>query len=137
MFAAIAMPIYEYECASCGKRFDQLQRLSDPDPTDCPTCGVSALKRAITAASFRLKGGGWYETDFKSEQDKKRNLVDGSADKAATEAKGDSASDSKTAPAADSKSESKAETKTETKTAEPAKAAPASTPSGGGTSAAN
>ena len=100
------MPIYEYECVSCGKRFDQLQRLSDPDPTDCPTCGAPQLKRAVTAASFRLKGGGWYETDFKGDKDKKRNLVDGAsepASNATTETKADSKSDAKPEPKVDSK----------------------------------
>lgn len=74
------MPIYEFECLSCGKRFDRLQKLSDPDPTDCPTCGAPQVKRALTAAAFRLKGGGWYETDFKGDGDKKRNLVDSGGD---------------------------------------------------------
>lgn len=67
------MPIYEFECLSCGKRFDRLQKMSDPDPTDCPTCGEPQVKRAVTAAAFRLKGGGWYETDFKSGS--KKNLA--------------------------------------------------------------
>ncbi len=118
------MPIYEYECASCGKRFDQLQRLSDPDPSDCPTCGAPALKRAITAASFRLKGGGWYETDFKGDQDKKRNLVEGSSDKKAADTKSDGPAEAKSGASTESKSESKSETKT----AEPAKAATTPTP---------
>lgn len=90
------MPIYEFECLSCGHRFDRLQRLADADPTDCPTCGAPQVKRAITAASFRLKGGGWYETDFKSDKDKKRNLVEassssGGGESASTGASSDSA----------------------------------------------
>lgn len=76
------MPIYEFECLSCGHRYDRLQKLSDPDPTDCPSCGAPHVKRAVTAAAFRLKGGGWYETDFKGDKDKKRNLVE-SGDSAA------------------------------------------------------
>lgn len=72
------MPIYEFECLSCGHRFDRLQKLSDPDPSDCPSCGAPQVKRAVTAAAFRLKGGGWYETDFKSDKDTKRNLVESS-----------------------------------------------------------
>ena len=70
------MPIYEFECMTCGDRFDRLQRLSDPDPTDCPQCGASGVRRRLTAPSFRLSGSGWYETDFKKDGDKKRNLVD-------------------------------------------------------------
>jgi len=69
------MPIYEFECGDCGKRFDRLQKLSDPDPTDCPSCGLASVRRRITAPSFRLAGSGWYETDFKKDGDKKRNLA--------------------------------------------------------------
>ena len=72
------MPIYAFQCAECGHAFDKLQKLSDPDPETCPTCGVSAVKRQLTAPSFRLSGSGWYETDFKKDGDKKRNLTDGS-----------------------------------------------------------
>lgn len=86
------MPIYEFECLSCGHRFDRLQRLADADPTDCPTCGAPQVKRAITAASFRLKGGGWYETDFKSDKDKKRNLVEGSSTSGSSESASSGAS---------------------------------------------
>jgi putative FmdB family regulatory protein len=71
------MPIYEFECGECGKRFDRLQKISDPDPTDCPACALPAVRRRVTAPSFRLAGSGWYETDFKKDGDKKRNLVDG------------------------------------------------------------
>ncbi len=112
------MPIYEYVCASCGTKSDHLMRLSDPDPTECPNCTDPKLSKALSAPSFRLAGSGWYETDFKKDGDKKRNLV------------GD-AGESK---AADSKSnEGKpAESKTETTTAPSAPAvtstSPASTP---------
>jgi putative FmdB family regulatory protein len=85
------MPIYEYACQSCGNRFDKLQKLSDPDPTDCPQCGRPEVKRAVTAAAFRLKGGGWYETDFKSDSDKKRNLVEGSSSAGSGDSKTESA----------------------------------------------
>jgi len=69
------MPIYAFTCAACGHSFDRLQKLSDPDPETCPDCGASAVKRQLTAPSFRLSGGGWYETDFKKDGDKKRNLA--------------------------------------------------------------
>ncbi|HEY8011478.1 MAG TPA: zinc ribbon domain-containing protein [Rudaea sp.] len=69
------MPIYEFECASCGTRFDRLQKLSDPDPSDCPQCGAARVHRRLTAPAFRLSGSGWYETDFKKQGDKKRNLT--------------------------------------------------------------
>ncbi|MBL0027955.1 MAG: zinc ribbon domain-containing protein [Rhodanobacteraceae bacterium] len=70
------MPIYEYVCATCGLKSDHLMRLSDPDPTECPECGPATLTRALSAPSFRLSGSGWYETDFKKDGDKKRNLVE-------------------------------------------------------------
>ena len=70
------MPIYEFECAACGNRFDRLQKLSDPDPTVCPNCGAERVSRRLTAPAFRLSGSGWYETDFKKDGDKKRNLAD-------------------------------------------------------------
>lgn len=70
------MPIYEFECRGCGHRFDHLQRLSDEDPTVCPSCGEPLLHRRVSAPSFRLAGSGWYETDFKKAGDKKHNLAD-------------------------------------------------------------
>ena len=69
------MPIYAFTCGACGHEFDRLQKLSDPDPEACPSCGAPAVKRQLTAPSFRLAGGGWYETDFKKDGDKKRNLA--------------------------------------------------------------
>jgi len=71
------MPIYEFECSNCGARFDRLQKLSDPDPSACPECGKATISRCLTAPAFRLAGSGWYETDFKKDGDKKRNLADG------------------------------------------------------------
>ena len=60
------MPIYEYQCSACGHQLERLQKISDPPLTDCPACGKPALQKLVSAAGFRLKGGGWYETDFKS-----------------------------------------------------------------------
>ena len=70
------MPIYAFQCGQCGHQFDRLQRLSDPDPDTCPSCSAQAIRRQLTAPQFRLAGGGWYETDFKKDGDKKRNLVE-------------------------------------------------------------
>ncbi len=76
------MPIYAFECAACAHDFDRLQKLSDADPVDCPACSQPQLRRQLTAPQFRLAGGGWYETDFKKDGDKKRNLAgDGGAGK--------------------------------------------------------
>ena len=60
------MPIYEYQCSECGFQTEVLQKISDEPLKDCPECGKPAMKKMVTAAAFRLKGGGWYETDFKS-----------------------------------------------------------------------
>ena len=59
------MPIYAYKCESCGFAKDVLQKMSDSQLTQCPTCGASAFKKQLTAAGFQLKGSGWYATDFK------------------------------------------------------------------------
>ena len=75
------MPIYEYQCQDCGKKLEALQKISDAPLVDCPECGASALKKKVSAAAFRLKGGGWYETDFKTGN--KKNLA-GGADSAAS-----------------------------------------------------
>lgn len=68
------MPFYEYQCEACGHDFEVMQKMSDDPLTDCPECGKSELKKMISAPGFRLKGGGWYETDFKSGS--KKNLHD-------------------------------------------------------------
>ncbi len=59
------MPIYEYRCQSCNHELEALQKLSDPELSDCPVCGQPNLKKLISPVGFRLKGSGWYETDFK------------------------------------------------------------------------
>lgn len=72
------MPIYAFRCAACGHEFDRLQKLSDADPDTCPECGATGeVGRKLTAPSFRLAGSGWYETDFKKDGDRKRNLAEG------------------------------------------------------------
>ncbi|HEY2346020.1 MAG TPA: zinc ribbon domain-containing protein [Xanthomonadaceae bacterium] len=105
------MPIYGFECDACGHRFDRLQKLSDPDPTVCPDCGAEQLRRQLTAPAFRLSGSGWYETDFKKDGDRKRNLTE----------KGDGAP-------AESKSELKADAKPAATEAKPASGGDASAP---------
>jgi putative FmdB family regulatory protein len=120
------MPFYEYVCTECGAATELLQKISDPPATTCPKCHAEALTKQISAAGFRLKGGGWYETDFKS--DGQRNLVKDKSGEGGEAAK----------PAADAghtcgagcshgaaKPEAKAETKTEAKAE--SKPAPAAT----------
>ena len=69
------MPIYEYLCKKCDHTLDALQKIADAPLVDCPSCGEAALKRLLSAPRFRLKGQGWYETDFK--KDNQRNLAEG------------------------------------------------------------
>lgn len=66
------MPIYEYQCQSCGNEVEVIQKMSDAPLTECEACGKPDLKKKISAAGFRLSGSGWYETDFKSGN--KKNL---------------------------------------------------------------
>jgi putative FmdB family regulatory protein len=84
------MPIYEYQCAKCGHHLEALQKLSDKPLRECPECGKHSLTRLMSAPLFRLAGSGWYETDFKSDKETKRNLLEkGDAEPAKTEAKAD------------------------------------------------
>ena len=88
------MPFYEYECARCGQQTEAMQKVSDPPLRKCPACGKSALRKLMSAPVFRLKGSGWYETDFKTDKDQKRNLAgDEPAEKG--DAKGDATGDAK------------------------------------------
>ena len=73
------MPIYEYKCSHCGHQLEAIQKISDDPILLCPNCDKNGLKKQVTAPSFRLKGSGWYETDFKT--GKKKNLSDDSSKK--------------------------------------------------------
>ena len=109
------MPIYEYRCDDCGHELEALQKISDPLLTDCPACQTPSLKKLMSAAGFRLKGGGWYETDFKS-GDKKKNLVEtANSGESKTESKPDAKSEDKSPAKPEAKTESK---KTESKKTE-------------------
>jgi putative FmdB family regulatory protein len=70
------MPFYEYECANCKFYKEVMQKVSDAPLKKCPSCGKNALKKLVSAPVFRLKGAGWYETDFKSDKEMKRNLAE-------------------------------------------------------------
>jgi putative FmdB family regulatory protein len=98
------MPFYEYQCKNCGHDMEALQKVSDPPLKKCPHCGKSQLQRLMSAPVFRLKGGGWYETDFKGDGDNKRNL----AEKPEADAPKDPESKPATAQA-DAKGDAKAE----------------------------
>lgn len=108
------MPIYEYLCAACGHELDALQKLSDELLVHCPHCGEPQLKRKLSAPRFRLKGSGWYETDFKS--DKRRNIAE--SDSGAAEKKADKADKADAKP--DKKPDQKADKKPDAKPAAPA-----------------
>jgi putative FmdB family regulatory protein len=91
------MPIYEYACKECNHSLDALQKIADAPLVDCPACGKSSLKRLLSAPRFRLKGQGWYETDFK--KDNQRNLHG----EKESSPKSKTTSDSKPKPAPDTK----------------------------------
>jgi putative FmdB family regulatory protein len=89
------MPFYEYECQACKFYTEVMQKITDAPLTKCPSCGKRALRKLVSAPVFRLKGSGWYETDFKSAQENKRNLV--GAEKEEPKAKDAKPADSKPA----------------------------------------
>lgn len=96
------MPIYEYRCDACGFELEALQKIADAPLTDCPDCSEKSLVKKVSAAAFRLKGGGWYETDFKSGNQK--NLA--SSDSKSSESKSSDASGTKKADSSGSSSKS-------------------------------
>ena len=90
------MPIYEYECLDCGKRFEIFQKMSEEPLKECKVC-KGRLNRLISLCSFQLKGTGWYVTDYKSPASQAKNNGAKQADKH------------------EGKAEEKAQTKPETK----------------------
>ena len=105
------MPFYEYECSHCKFYSEVLQKVSDAALRKCPSCGKNGFKRLISAPVFRLKGSGWYETDFKSDKDKKRNLAGADVEPSKAEAKTETKTEAKPEPKADVKAEAKSEAK--------------------------
>ena len=114
------MPFYEYQCEKCGHDVEVMQKITDSPLKKCPKCGKSSLKRLMSAPVFRLKGSGWYETDFKGDQDAKRNL----ADKPEADAPKDDKKDDKK----EDKKEDKKDVKKDETKAEPSVAADAAKP---------
>lgn len=105
------MPIYPYVCTACGHEFDALQKISEDPLTECPACGESTLRKRLAAPAFKLKGTGWYETDFKNSgkgkqsekgngKDKSEGKKDGGDSKADSSGGKDSSGGSKPAAAA-------------------------------------
>ena len=132
------MPIYEYRCDSCGHQLEAMQKIADNPLIDCPECSQPELKKLISAVAFRLKGSGWYETDFKS-GDNKKNLADSGEKGEKSDKSSDSKSDSGSAKAdSSSSSESKSQdrasgsdSKASTKTESSSKSSKSDTKSGG------
>jgi putative FmdB family regulatory protein len=110
------MPFYEYECQACKFYTEVMQKITDAPLTKCPSCGKKSLKKLVSAPVFRLKGGGWYETDFKGDKENKRNLVGADRDEPKAETKPESKAEAKDAKA-DSKPEAKEAKPAETKAA--------------------
>ncbi len=81
------MPFYEYECQACKYYTEVMQKITDAPLTKCPSCGKRKLRKLVSAPVFRLKGAGWYETDFKTDKDNKRNLVGADKEESKSEAK--------------------------------------------------
>lgn len=98
------MPIYEYRCTKCGHLLDVLQKMGEAPLLRCPACDEDSLRRMISAPRFRLKGSGWYETDFK--KDNRRNLADG-GDKPEKAKQADAGAANKTDKKADNKADKK------------------------------
>ena len=115
------MPFYEYECQACKFYTEVMQKISDAPLTRCPSCGKKRLKKLVSAPVFRLKGAGWYETDFKSDKEGKRNLAAADREEPKAETKPDP-KDGKSEPKTDMP-EAK-----ESKDTKPAAAKPAGTP---------
>jgi len=138
------MPIYEYECQKCGHTLEALQKFSDKPLRECPECGRHQLKRLVSAPLFRLAGSGWYETDFKSEKERKRNLLEKGEKEAAPAAESKDTTPATKAGKESKESKESKETKPEApakprtvvtkpaKTSAPRKAKPAAKKSAGG-----
>jgi putative FmdB family regulatory protein len=121
------MPIYEYECLSCGKRTEVLQRMSDAPIAACPACG-GEVKKLISSPSFQFKGSGWYVTDYGGKKGSGGDAKSEGKSEGHSEGKGEGKSES----ASESKSESKSEGKSEKSAASESKGSGGSGSSGGG-----
>jgi putative FmdB family regulatory protein len=124
------MPFYEYECEACKFYTEVMQKITDAPLTRCPSCGKKALKKLVSAPVFRLKGAGWYETDFKSDKEAKRNLVGADKEEVKAETKPESKTEAKDAKDAKEAKEAKPEGKEgkDSKESKPAQAKEAASP---------
>ena len=126
------MPFYEYECQACKYYTEVMQKIRDKPLVKCPSCGKRALKKLVSAPVFRLKGAGWYETDFKTDKENKRNLSGPDKDEAKAdtkaEAKDDKAGKDAKEPAKEPAKEAAKESAKESKDAKPAQPKAAAAP---------
>ncbi len=113
------MPIYEYRCAACGHELEALQRLADAPLKDCPSCGQSQLRKLVSVAGFRLKGSGWYATDFKNAQPAGGEKSNGESEKSEPAAPAPEGASAKPA-ASEAKADSKRGPRPESASAKPA-----------------
>src|SRR5512145_799111 len=122
------MPIYEYRCSACGHDLEALQKMTDAPLRKCPECGKSQLKRLVSASQFRLKGSGWYETDFKNKSETKRNLVEhgGAGSSEAADKSTDASAKEEAGKAVAAAKDAAASTAEKPASAKPASAKPAS-----------
>jgi putative FmdB family regulatory protein len=125
------MPFYEYQCSACGHHHEELQKINARSLRKCPACGRATLRRLVSAPVFRLKGGGWYETDFKADKEGQRNIA---GDKVPATADGPPAEKPKEEKSEAKPTETKATTETpakpaaEDKKSKPEPSKPATTP---------
>lgn len=121
------MPFYEYECSHCHFYSEVMQKITDAPLKKCPSCGKNAFKKLISVPVFRLKGSGWYETDFKSDQERKRNLTSADKEDAASkvETKSEGAAATSDSTASEAKPAKAAEAAGAAGSAKPAPAKPA------------
>jgi putative FmdB family regulatory protein len=123
------MPIYEYRCGACGHHLEALQKMTDGPLRKCPDCGKSQLRRLVSAPQFRLKGSGWYETDFKKQNETKRNLVEkagADSGEGASKPTDTAAKEEAGKPAADAKKDDAKPAQAKPASAEPSSAKPSS-----------
>ncbi len=113
------MPIYEYQCEACDHKMEKLQKLSDEPLKVCPICDEPTLNKLVSAAAFRLKGGGWYETDFKT--GKKKNVAGDNPNSAGSSESSGSGSDtsSKSSSSSDKSTGASSGTSTGTSSSKP------------------
>lgn len=113
------MPIYEYQCSLCEHKMEALQKMSDDPLKECPVCARPGLKKLVSAASFRLKGKGWYETDFKTSNKKQLAESDSVKAPASTDGGSSDGDSSKKPGGGDKAAAETGKSKSETKSSRP------------------